>query len=295
MNSNLDLRNACPACTSSNRLLKYSSTIKNAKATYLDYVGTNTGYGLYHDLYICSDCQVLYMDPIDSNLDELCADVIDNDYLASWEERSFNFKDHINELVTFISKGQLLDIGCYAGIFLEEAKNVGFQVTGIEPSKWAADYARTRVGCAVHQGIFEKYDLINSKFDVITIWDVIEHLSDPRLSLKKTFELLNPGGIVAISTHDIDSIFAKILGKRYPWLMRFHLVHFSPKSLSRLLTSLGFNIESILFYKKPLSIKYFLQRIGLNVKTNAFTRKRIAFNTHDMFMIIAKKPLNSKM
>ena len=289
MTNSFFYRETCPACESKQRKIKFQSTVENSKASSRDYVGTNTGYGKYHDMYECLSCHVLYMNPIDGNLDQLCADVVDEDYLASWDERAFMFRDHLVELKKYIEKGSLLDVGCYAGIFLSEAKKYGFDVTGIEPSTWAADYVRSKVGCTVYQGILEKYDLPKNEFDIITIWDVIEHLSDPRLSLKKAYEALKPGGYIAIATHDIHSVFARVLGKKYPWLMRFHLVHFSPSTLSSLLRAVGFEIKDVIFYKKALSINYFLKRVGIQTPLNSITKRRLAFNTGDMFMIIAQK------
>lgn len=282
-------RETCPACDSKQRKVKFQSTLDNSKASSKDYVGTNTGYGKYHDMYECLSCHVLYMNPIDSGLDQLCADVVDEDYLKSWDERALMFQEHLVELKKYIKSGDLLDVGCYAGIFLNEAKMQGFNVKGIEPSTWAADYARSKVGCTIYQGILEKYDLPKNEFDVVTIWDVIEHLSDPKLSLQKAHETLRPGGYIAITTHDIHSVFARVLGKKYPWLMRFHLVHFSPSTLSSLLRSVGFEIKDVVYYKKALSINYFLKRVGIQTPLNAFTKKRLAFNTGDMFMIIAQK------
>lgn len=292
MESNFIYRQTCPACDQKNRKLIYPSTLNNSKACTQDYVGTNTGYARYHDLYECESCRVLYMDPIDSALDDLCSEVVDQDYLASWEDRSQTFKDHLSMLKPYVSQGRLLDVGCYAGIFLEEAKQQGFQVSGIEPSKWAADYARSKVNCEVYQGMFDSFAFPNAAaYDLITIWDVIEHLANPKKSIRKAFQLLRPGGYIAITTHDIQSIFARLLGSRYPWLMRFHLVHFSPDTLSQMLISEGFEIEKTIYYKKSLSINYLLKRIGIVTPSNALTKKRLAFNTGDMFMLIAKKKI----
>ncbi len=289
MTNSFFYRENCPACQSKQRKIKFYSTLDSSKASSKDYVGTNTGYGKYHDMYECLSCHVLYMSPIDDALDQLCAEVVDEDYLASWEERALMFQEHLDEIKKYVTKGRLLDVGCYAGIFLNEAKKQNFDVVGIEPSTWAAEYARSKVGCLVYQGTLEKHELPKGEFDIVTIWDVIEHLFDPKLSIEKAYDALKIGGHIAITTHDIHSVFARVLGKNYPWLMRFHLVHFSPLTLANLLRSVGFEIKDIIFYKKALSVNYFLKRIGIQTPLNSFTRKRLAFNTGDMFMVIAEK------
>jgi 2-polyprenyl-3-methyl-5-hydroxy-6-metoxy-1,4-benzoquinol methylase len=229
------------------------------------------------------------MDPIDAGLSELCSQVVDDDYLASRDDRTYTFRDHLRSLEKYLSKGKLLDVGCYAGVFLKEAKLLGFDVTGVEPSSWAASYAKSSVGCQVYEGMFDTTEIPDGPFDVITIWDVIEHLANPKECLQKCFKLLKTDGVIAITTHDIESVFARMLGARYPWLMRFHLVHFSPATLGALLEDIGFEILETTKYKKPLSIQYFLKRFGISVASNAITKKRIAFDTKDMFIIIAKK------
>ena len=289
MENNFKLRIICPICGSPERILKFPSTLNSAAANVNDYVGTNTGYAKYHDMYQCSACQVLYMDPIDSGLDDLCSDVVDADYLTSWDDRALIFRDHLKYLKNHIKHGKLLDVGCYAGIFLNEAKREGFDVTGVEPSKWAAQYAQNKVNCSVYQGMFNSVGISDGSFDVVTIWDVIEHLANPRESVEKAFSLLRTGGYIAITTHDIESVFSRLMGGRYPWLMRFHLVHFSPKTLTKMLEATGFKTVETIYYKKSLSIQYFLKRFGINTQPNFLTKRRLAFNTGDMFLIIAEK------
>lgn len=291
MTTHLSLKGKCPICGSAARDLRFPSTLKESKARVDDYVGTNTGYSKYHDIFKCQKCHVSYMDPIDAGLGELCSQVVDEDYLASWEDRAFTFRDHLRFINKYVTQGKLLDVGCYAGIFLTEAKRAGFKVTGVEPSSWAASHAKKQVDCQVYEGMFDSTDITDGPFDIITIWDVIEHLANPKECLQKSLQLLKPGGLIAITTHDIESTFARLMGAKYPWLMRFHLVHFSPATLGTLLREVGFEVIETTKYKKPLSIQYFLKRFGIKTPSNFFTKQRIAFDTKDMFIIIAKKSL----
>lgn len=284
------LRNTCPGCNSSTRSIFYKATIINRSATSAEYVGTNNGYGQFHDLQKCNSCDLIYMDPIDSELTELCAGVEDNDYLESQNERRIQFQKHLAELEKYISKGKLLDVGCYAGLFLREAIAHGFEAEGVEPSLWAVEQAKKLASCKVQQGMFDDIDLPTSHFDVVTMWDVIEHLATPAVSLKKAFSVLKPGGHIAITTHDIESIFARSLGKFYPWLMRFHLVHFSPRTLTKLLETCGFEIVDVTYYRKSLSLRYFLKRLKINLPPGRIGDFCVSINTGDMFMVVGKKP-----
>ena len=75
--------------------------------------------------------------------------------------------------------GRLLDVGCHVGTFIELAERAGFEVAGVEPSRWAAKRAEARVRGPVHVGVVEDAPLPEGAYDVVTMWDVIEHLPDP--------------------------------------------------------------------------------------------------------------------
>jgi 2-polyprenyl-3-methyl-5-hydroxy-6-metoxy-1,4-benzoquinol methylase len=252
-------------------------------------VSTVSGYASSNRIVSCRSCGLLYANPRDASLTGLYAQVVDDEYVKSWEERARTFRKHLKVLEKYRQGRKLLDIGCYAGIFLDEAKKAGYDIMGIEPSKWAAEFARGKTGAEVLHGSWDAVTLPESGFDIITIWDVIEHLEDPSACLKHVHGWLKSGGIVAITTHDIGSLFARMMGKRYPWLMRFHLYHFTPKTLSAMLSKNGLKVVLVKYYVKAFSLKYILGRLGLNVRSGIFEKVAIPLNSGDMFMIIARK------
>ena len=139
--------------------------------------------------------------------------------------------------------GRLLDVGCGAGTFLDEARAAGFAVEGQEVAATFVDYCRRTHGLIVHDGFLDDLDLPRGSYDVITAFDVIEHHPDPRLLITQMRALLRPGGVVMISTHDIGNYFARHYGVRWRYIRPIgHITYFSRRTLARLLRSCGFEV-----------------------------------------------------
>ena len=122
--------------------------------------------------------------------------------------------------------GRLLEIGSSVGLFLDEAQRRGWDATGIEPSRWAAEKARG-LGVRVFNGALDEFVPNDGPFDVVASWDVWEHLDDPMKALDRTFELLRPGGILVFTTLNMGGFGAKLFRGRWPWFMRMHLHYFT--------------------------------------------------------------------
>ncbi len=138
--------------------------------------------------------------------------------------------------------GRLLDIGCAAGFFLAEAR-AHYEVQGVELSAWSSAYARDRLGLPVFTGTLSQAGLPTDRFDVVTLWDVIEHVPDPVPLLAEAARVLRPGGRLVLSTGDIGSAYAQARGADWhlmtpPW----HLTMFSRTTLARAAASAGLRV-----------------------------------------------------
>lgn len=140
--------------------------------------------------------------------------------------------------------GRLLDVGCGTGIFLEEALRSGrWQVTGIEPTAQAAAYARQALGVEVHQGRFSEAALPEDSFDVITMWNVLEHLPAPVADLRHARRLLRQNGCLVFTIPNVESLEASLFGSYWVgWDLPRHLYLFPRHTLGRLLAALGFQV-----------------------------------------------------
>jgi len=74
------------------------------------------------------------------------------------------------------------------------------------------------------------------------MWDVIEHVTDPLAEIRRVHRLLRPGGLIVIHTMDIDSLFARVMGPRWPWLMEMHIYYFSQRTMAAMLDKAGFSV-----------------------------------------------------
>lgn len=157
--------------------------------------------------------------------------------------------------------GRLLDVGCSAGLFLELAAAQGWSVFGVEPSTWLAHLAQKRFGSRVFNTSIEDIGLATESFEAITLWDVLEHVRDPGVVLRKTAGLLKPGGILALNVPDIGSIIAKSLGPRWPLLLPEHLHYFTRRSLRLLVEQNGFVVLGFHLHWVCFTIGYVLSRL----------------------------------
>jgi len=141
--------------------------------------------------------------------------------------------------------GRLLDVGCATGQFLAEmAGYPGWEVAGVEPSESAADFARRAYGIPVHQGDLASARFPNSAFDVVTLWDVFEHLYDPLAILAEVRRILAPDGVLILRTPSLDSWDARVFGPYWAGLdSPRHIAIFSRLTAARVLGEAGFNLQ----------------------------------------------------
>jgi 2-polyprenyl-3-methyl-5-hydroxy-6-metoxy-1,4-benzoquinol methylase len=258
----------CNLCGADDTVVRYPCTI-NGHATSRDwsaYACTHSGYGRHHTIVQCRRCGLVYSSP---RLDE--HDIVhtyeaveDPLYLEEREGRVLTFQHHLNPMERIVEPPDgrpLLDVGCYTGVFVEIAARHGWDAWGLEPSRWAVEQAQAR-GLHVVQGTLDTAELPQTYFDVVTMWDVIEHLPDPLGALERVRGLLKPEGLIVVHTIDIESLFARVMGARWPWLMEMHLYYFSRRTLRAMLEKCGFQIVSDRPQGRYLRLGYLMNRMG---------------------------------
>lgn len=204
-----------------------------------------------------------------------------------------------------VKRDQWLDVGCATGEFISEASHVVKEVYGVEISAYAVNIAKERgiEGITVRDFLEAEWD--HNKFDLISMWDVIEHLPDPASNLKHAFQLIKPGGYLVLSTGDITSITARLFG-RFWHLMTppEHQYFFSPFTIKRMLSSCGFNLVSIKHNNKRVPLDFMVQKVTRLLYPAATKRilklatwlelDRIVpiINFGDIMDVTARKPVN---
>jgi SAM-dependent methyltransferase len=140
-------------------------------------------------------------------------------------------------------QGRLLDVGCGAGYFLSGMRRHGWEVSGLEVSRRAAQIAERDYGLEVRVGELGSMAFAASSFDVVTLWNVLEHLPSPKGDLRIIHDILRPGGLLAFGIPNAASLDARVFGRFWAGLdMPRHLHVFAPEALGRMLTELGFRV-----------------------------------------------------
>lgn len=210
----------------------------------------------------CLDCDLGYMDAFPANVEDVYSQTgylesHEINYLQNVDYRKKRFamerldiiRRHLKKAP---SQSHLLDVGCGTGWFLEVAKEQGFKVSGLEIGKQLAEYTSKKLGAAIHT--LALTDLpATDVFDVITLFDVLEHVNDPRAVLKALREHLNPGGIGLLFTPNLDSVGIAILRDVSSLIMPAeHLFCFTPASLRRMIEETP--LEIVEFQTKGMDI-----------------------------------------
>ncbi|MHB1953060.1 MAG: class I SAM-dependent methyltransferase [Sulfobacillus sp.] len=147
----------------------------------------------------------------------------------------------ITRLKRLMPVGSLLDVGCGTGHFLHVARAAGYNVEGVEFDARRARWVREQRELRVVAGAFPGAPLSRERYDIVTMWHVIEHLPQPFEALKYAFDLLRPGGVLSLATPNLSSLQAKVF--REYWYHQDaprHLYLFSERGLRRIVESLGF-------------------------------------------------------
>jgi len=228
----------------------------------------------------CDNCGLIYQNPRPST-DELMTL-----YPQEYDQHQDAVKEALSPIARFdrkyglrkrskavrrhVERGRLLDLGCATGDFLEVMRDDGWEVVGIEPSPFASQWARDRLGLDVRTGTLETVALPDESFDVVTMWNVIEHLPDPQASLERIHRLLRTGGVLVLSTPNMDSVDARFFGPYWiGYELPRHLYVFSRRTLTEMIERTGYRVvETRCFYGSHAasmsSIRFWLRSRRMN-------------------------------
>ena len=220
----------------------------------------------------CKQCGLLHVNP------QLRPEVQDDIYKSSrtaeqWikiqsneTEKNWNaekkYLPALRELAKVYPKGgRLLDVGCSIGQFLNLAKDFGWQGEGIELNEPAADIARSEYGLVIHNKKLHEAGFEDESFDLISLWGVFEHLTDPGEMLQQIYGLLKPGGHALFFVPNGHSLIVRMTREHNSTVSgRAHLWYFTPKTIGQLLNKYSFH-KTIEFTILPQlhEIEHFLQ------------------------------------
>jgi SAM-dependent methyltransferase len=161
----------------------------------------------------------------------------------------------------FVSPAAMLDVGCWTGSFLVAARDRGWSVSGIEPSRWAAARAEAR-GVDVVESELGAADRSSDRYQAIVMCDVLEHLGDPGTALEVVRSMLDPHGVLYLTVPDAGSIAARVMGRRWWSVLPMHVQYFTRASMGRLLVERGFAVRHVRSHAKVFTAGYYAERLG---------------------------------
>ncbi len=268
--------------------------------------GTKNSYTLYS----CMNCKLVFVSPLPDPTSVYNQDYFSGatkgfgyvDYDADKEPMVPTFNKYIDLLATYGKKeGSLFDIGAATGFFLKIAQRRGYRVSGVEMSDHAAGQGR-RDGIDLKSGDLMSLTLPNEAFDVVTMLDVLEHMTEPFKELLESKRILKPHGLLVVNAPNGQSFLARILKTKWHLVLPpEHLFYFSPKNLSGYMESRGFKtiysgtIGKRFTFQYIFKMLYKWQKLSLWNHLSDFCSKGflsklyIPINLHDNFFMIFEK------
>ncbi|MBI2995633.1 MAG: class I SAM-dependent methyltransferase [Candidatus Melainabacteria bacterium] len=269
----------------------------------------------YHtySLVECRNCKLRFLDPLPSP-DEL-KKLYSSDYYFSPDSNLYgysNYKEDVNLIVLtaiqryntlrlILGKSshlKLLDTGCAYGYYIDIARLYGWDVSGVEINEECVKEAKNKLNLDVRKGTLEEQHFPAETFDVVTCWDMIEHLLNPSNFLQQVNRILKPGGYFLLTTPDVGSIPAKVLGKRWMGYKSYeHVYFFNKKTIKLYLEANGFALTRFQYTGKYISKQLFLDRLKYYSKflgwlvsfLNNLPLNVFYLNPLDIMLVIARK------
>lgn len=264
----------------------------------------------YQTLLRCRDCDYRFAD-VQLEDDELVQlydhNLFNNgnfyDYAADQKYFEKNFKSRLKVLRRFLQSNRhhkLLEIGSAYGFFLNVARSDFSEVLGIDLTDEGVRRTREELKLPAIQADFLRHDFGDSKFDVVCMWDTIEHLQRPDLYIDKIASLTETGSLLTITTGDIQSWVARRRGPKWRMIIPpIHLHYFSTESLTRLLNDRGFDViynRYVGYYRSANNVAYIIltqhhdYRRLFNLLEKAYLLSwGFYLNVYDIMYVIARR------
>jgi SAM-dependent methyltransferase len=234
----------------------------------------------------CEQCGHRFL-PIENSKSHL-SDNYSDDYFFNGGDGYPNYLDQKEILLGYgvryakiISKytkpGKILDVGSAAGFILKGFEQAGWECSGTEPNDTMAAYGRNELGLNIATGGLETYKA-TTKFDLVSMIQVIGHFYDIDVSLRNVADLLNDNGLVLVESWNMKSMFARILGSRWHEYSPPSVVHwFSDETLVKLFNYYGFELIDKGYPAKKINVKHTISFIESRLPGSSVKRKFLIF------------------
>jgi 2-polyprenyl-3-methyl-5-hydroxy-6-metoxy-1,4-benzoquinol methylase len=214
----------------------------------------------------CRECGLVFLDDFAADRSAIYGDDYtvwgrssESDEPVIAESKRAAFRGQLRSLLAHAEPAgkKLLDVGTGRGYLLEVARDMGFDVHGLDISAYAAGKAGAHFPGRIFRGQLAEAGYADASFDVVTMTDLLEHISDPMALLAEVKRILKPGGLLFIITPNTDSLTRKVLGRRWFQFKHEHVIYWNRGSLLRLLRE--FSLQPLLARnnRKRFSLAYY--------------------------------------
>ncbi len=211
----------------------------------------------------CKKCGLKYVNPrlTDKEIVEAYSEGSDELFISQAKGRELTFKKSLKLIDKFSKKGKILDVGTAGGSFLKVARDDGWEVEGVEPNKWLCNWSKEHYNLDIKQGTIYDQKFKDNEFDVVTLWDVLEHVTEPKKTLEECNRIIKKDGLLVVNYPDVGSAVAKLMGKRWIFYLSVHLFYFDKKTIRKILEETGFEVVKIKKHFQTLSLGYLVFRM----------------------------------
>lgn len=218
--------NNCPSCASDNFTLLETHKAEN--------------------LHLCKECKLVF----DTRIPD--KETLVNHY-KQYSRQDYNspitikrYRELLKEFEKFRKHNRILDLGCGVGYFLEVAKEYNWEVYGTEYTSEAIEICKRKGISMIESNLNPQVSGI-PEFDIVTSFEVIEHIGEPNKHVEEAYNFLRKGGLFYTTTPNFNSLNSRFLKSKWNVIcFPEHLMYFNPSSLKRILNKNGFEVKKIL-------------------------------------------------
>jgi SAM-dependent methyltransferase len=268
----------CPVCgePANKASLFLRRSLDESRLTKESFASRKTPEFMSYQLVRCGQCSTVFASEAPT-ASALANAYHEADYSTA-EEAAFAASVYRNVLEPFLDnlpvRGTALEIGTGTGIFLRHLRQLGFQeVAGIEPSEAAIAAAPDDVRQEIREGVFTGDEYAPGTLSLICCFQTLEHVPEPRAFVEAAFRMLQPGGMIALITHDYTARINRILGSRSPIIDIEHMQLFCPDSLRYLIAASGYALREVGPFRNIYPLGYWMNLLPL---TGALKRAALA-------------------
>lgn len=194
----------------------------------------------------CLACGVVQFDNISEVFDVKTYDYY-KDRISLTQEELYNpittkrYIDWLTRLEHYRKNNALLEVGCGQGQFLSAARKMNWQIKGTEIAPHAVEVCK-KFNMDVICRDFLQLDLKYNHYDIVAMFEVLEHLTQPKEYIFKANHVLRKGGILILTTPNFNNLTRLLLQRKWYWIHKEHLFYFTPKTLKKLIRDAHFKI-----------------------------------------------------